>query len=146
MRIIKDKLIIEDDWLHIADDAPLATGNITITQQRWLAEKNLLANHNGKLGLRLTSTDDLADISDDLEKFELIELYFSVFTDGRSFSMAKLLRDRYHYAGELRATGNFLRDQLFYLSRVGINSFNLGDHDNLDGAMTALDEFSVQYQ
>lgn len=146
MRIIKNKLIIEDDWLHVPDDLPLQKGNITITQQRWLMEKDRLANHNGKLGLRLTSTDNIAELSNDLEKFELIELYFALFTDGRGFSTAKLLRDRYHYTGELRATGNFLRDQLFYLSKVGINSFDLGDNDNLDGAITALDEFSVQYQ
>ena len=146
MRIIKNNQIIDDNWLYIADDSPLQDGDITLSPQRWLTEKKYLTEHQGQLGLRLKTTDDIADISDDLEKFNLIELDFSVFTDGRSFSMAKLLKERYQFTGELRATGKFLRDQMFYLSRVGINSFNLGDNQDLEGAVTALNEFTVHYQ
>lgn len=146
MQIIKDNQIIDDNWTYIADDMPIQAGNITISQQRWLQDKQQLAGHDGQLGLRLTSTDNIADISDDLGKFNLIELEFAAFTDGRSFSMAKLLRDRFQFSGELRATGNFIRDQIFYLSRVGINSFNLGDCSDLEGAVASLNDFTVHYQ
>lgn len=146
MRIIKNKQIIEDNWRHIDNDKPLQSGDISISFQRWLSEKDQLANHKGRLGLRLASTDNIACISDDLNKFDLIELDFSAFTDGRSFSMATLLKQRYHFNGEIRATGNFIRDQIFYLSRVGVNAFNLADENELEGAVAALNEFTVQYQ
>lgn len=146
MRVIKNKQIIEDSWQHSVEGVPLHEGNTTVTLARWLAEKEQLLQHKGKIGLRLSSTDDLELISNDLAKMALIELNFAVFTDGRSFSMAKLLRDRYHYTGEIRATGKFMHDQINYLSRVGFNSFNLSDDNKLEGAIAAFDEFSVQYQ
>ena len=146
MRIIKNNQIIDDNWQYLSDETALQDGDISISYQRWITAKGQLDSHNGRLGIRLTSTDNIAEISDDLGKFDLIELDFSVFTDGRSFSMATLLKQRYDFKGELRATGNFIRDQIFYLSRVGINSFNLGDKSALDEAISALDEFSVSYQ
>ena len=146
MQIIKDRQIIDDNWIYVADETPVPQGDITISLQRWRAQKQELSNHNGRLGLRLTSTDNLADISTELDNFKLIELDFAQFTDGRSFSMATLLRERYHYGGEIRATGNFLRDQIFYLSRVGFNAFNPSNSENLEAAIAALDDFTVKYQ
>lgn len=146
MPILKNKQIIADNWRYIADDMPLFDGDITISVRHWLKNKQQLAKHNGRLGLRLISTDNLADISCDLAHFDLIEIEFSAFTDGRGFSMAKLLKSRFYFNGELRATGNFMRDQIFYLARVGIDSFSLGDSIDIESAITALDEFTVYYQ
>ena len=76
----------------------------------------------------------------------MIGLDFPVFTDGRLFSVARTLRDQYGYQGEIRAMGGFIRDQIFFLSRVGVNSFEMEEGSDLHGALSALDDFSVNYQ
>ena len=145
MRIIKDRQIVNDDWIYI-DDGALMPGNITVSLQRWQADKEQLMQHSGKLGIRLTAEDPLEDIATDLSRFNLVEIYFKVFTDGRSFSQARLLRNRYHFAGEIRAVGHFMRDQIYYLHRVGVNSFKLDDDNELQGALSCIKDFSVNYQ
>jgi uncharacterized protein (DUF934 family) len=145
MQIIKDRTLSADHWTYIPDDQPLE-GDITVSVQRWQSEKNALMRRSGKLGLRLAPTDDVASIAADLQHFQLIEIAFPSFADGRGFSQARLLRSRYHYSGELRAIGKFLRDQLFYLQRVGFNAFALENQDELPGALSAFDDFTVTYQ
>ncbi|MGR8933240.1 MAG: DUF934 domain-containing protein [Gammaproteobacteria bacterium] len=145
MQIIKDRTIAPDHWAYIPDDQPLE-GDITVSVQRWQNEKNDLMRRSGKLGLRLVPSDDVATIVADLQHFQLIEIEFPSFADGRGFSQARLLRHRYHYGGELRAVGQFLRDQLFYLQRVGFNAFALEKQDDLTGVLAAFDDFSVTYQ
>ena len=146
MKIIKDKKIVDDNWTFVADNEPLPGGNITVPLSRWHSEKDQLLNHTGNLGIRLEPDEPIEDIVDELDKFKLIELNFPVFTDGRGFSQARQLRGRYHYDGELRATGHFMRDQIFYLYRVGFNSMDLVATDDLEGAVSALDDFTVKYQ
>jgi uncharacterized protein (DUF934 family) len=81
-----------------------------------------------------------------LPKLVLIELYFPELADGRLFSNAWLLRNRYHYSGELRAVGHFLPDQVFYLSCVGVNSFYPENSEDLGATLACLHDFSVNYQ
>ncbi len=147
MQIIKDREIIEDQWLHLdEEDADLVIGDITIPLSRWQAEHESLIKHNGKLGLRLSGDDPLEEIIPDLEHFDLIVLVFPAFTDGRCYSFARLLRDRYHYQGEIRAQGDILRDQLYYMTQCGINSFEMADSEYLADALSAFDDFSENYQ
>lgn len=146
MQIIKDKHIIEDNWQFIADDEALQPGNCSVTLPRWLKEKPHLLEHDGKVGVRLESTDALEALADDLVLLPLIELNFAVFTDGRPFSQAWLLRNRYHFTGEIRAVGHFLADQVFYLHRSGFNSFNCEGAHDLNTALSTLNDFSVCYQ
>ena len=146
MQIIKDKKIIEDHWRHVADDDELPQGDITVSTTRWRNEKQQLLNREGKIGLRLDSTDPVEDVAEDLDRLQLIELNFSAFTDGRSFTQAWLLRNRYHFTGEIRAIGNFMVDQVYYLYRTGVNAFQLDQSDKLPTALSALNDFSVAYQ
>ncbi|KAF3981640.1 MAG: DUF934 domain-containing protein [Methylococcales symbiont of Hymedesmia sp. n. MRB-2018] len=146
MKIIKDKKIIEDNWSHITDDDAISLGNITISLSRWNDEKSSLGSHTGKIGIRLAPSDIIEDISDDLNKISLIGLEFPAFTDGRSFSHARLLRSRYGFKDEIRAMGNFMPDQVFYLSRVGVNAFQLNNSDQLEAALSTMNDFTVQYQ
>jgi uncharacterized protein (DUF934 family) len=147
MQIIKDKEIIEDQWQHIADDPIPPEGRITVSLNRWKAEKDrLTAREGGELGLRLSTEDSLDEIADDLKHFQLIALEFPTFTDGRTFSFARLLRERCHFQGELRAIGDFLPDQVFFLSRVGINAFEFDETADLNDALAALATFTVAYQ
>ena len=146
MQIIKDRQIVEDNWLHLEDDADIVAGNITVSLARWQAEHDSLSHHDGLLGLRLTGDDPLEEIVPDLAQFALIVLVFPAFTDGRCYSFARLLRDRYHYQGEIRAQGDILHDQLFYMTQCGINSFEMVNADTLTNVMVAFDDFSESYQ
>ena len=146
MQIIKDKKIIEDHWRYVVDDAELPQGDITVSTTRWRKEKQQLLNRKGRIGLRLESTETVENIAEDLDQLQLIELNFSAFTDGRSFTQAWLLRNRYHFSGEIRAVGNFMVDQVFYLYRTGVNAFALEHTEKLPVALSTLNEFSVAYQ
>ncbi len=143
MQIIKNNQLIENTWTYVSDDAPVVSGNICVSLARWQAEKADLSKHAGNLGVRLSSTDDVTSLGSDLGIFALIELNFADFMDGRSFSQAYLLRNRYHFQGEIRAIGKFLSDQTFYLSRVGVNAF---EPENLPQAHATLNDFTVFYQ
>lgn len=148
MRLIKNREIITDSWTHIADDTIIPNGDIIVTYNRWLTDKETLLNHAGGIGVSINIEDDLDALLSDLEHFSLIALNFAVFTDGRNFSRAQLLRDRYQFKGEIRAVGGFNRDQVYYLSRVGFNAFALTNEDDsqAEGVLSALDEFTVYYQ
>jgi len=146
MQVIKDKQIIANTWTYLADDEPLLTGDVCVSVQRWLQDKSALLAHEGKIGVRITSTDAAADLANDLQHIELIELNFPAFADGRLFSQAWLLRERYHYHGEIRATGNYLPDQVFYLSRVGVNAFSPSRVEDITTTLAGLNTFTVKYQ
>lgn len=148
MRLIKNKEVITDSWTQIADDTIIPNGNIIVTYNRWLTHKETLLNHAGGIGIAINIEDDLDAILSDLEHFSLIALNFAVFTDGRNFSRAQLLRNRYQFKGEIRATGGFHRDQFHYLNRVGFNAFELTSEDSsqAEAMLSAFDEFTVHYQ
>lgn len=147
MPIIKDQQITENTWTFVADETPLIYGDITVSLSRWNDDQQQLLKHSGKLGLRLTTSDDISTLTQkDLSKFSLIELTFEAFTDGRSFSQARLLRSQYGYQGEIRAVGNFMADQVFYLHRVGVTSFEITDKKQIEVALAAFRDFSFQYQ
>jgi uncharacterized protein (DUF934 family) len=146
MQILKDREIIEDNFRYIADEEIIEGDNVSLSLARWQQEKTQLQQHDGKIGVRLNSTDSAETIEDDLADISLIELNFPAFTDGRLFSTAKLLRSRYNYQGEIRAVGQFMVDQVCYLAKVGVNAFQLNNEAQLPLALTLLDDFSVSYQ
>lgn len=146
MQIIKDTQIIDDSWSYVADDEELKDGDISVSLNRWKKDKQQLLKSNGKIGVRIGPADSVDEIAADLKDLQLIELDFPAFADGRIFSHAWLLRGRYGYQGEIRATGHFMRDQVFYLSRVGVNAFSLEKNEDLPVALSSLDDFSVNYQ
>jgi len=146
MQVIKNKKLIENVWYHVADDGAVDAGNITVSLARWRKDKNQLAARKNLLGIRIQPDDNVANIADDLSHFQLVELVFPDFADGRLFSHAWLLRNRYAYSGELRATGNYMSDQVFYLSRVGVNAFQPNNPAHLTIELAYLNDFSVHYQ
>jgi len=146
MQIIKDRQIVDNTWTYIADDAELANGDITVSLSRWNNDRSQLSTHTGKIGVRVSPADDTRSLAADLDKLNLIEIDFPGFGDGRGFSHARLLRSALNYSGELRAVGKFLPDQVFYLSRVGFDAFQLANDDQLPLALSTLDDFSVHYQ
>lgn len=146
MVIIKDGRIDGDDWRHLADDEALPAGKVTVSLSRWRAERDSLIQSGATLGVRLKAADPPEDIAGDLGHFSLIVLDMAHFTDGRVFSQARLLRERHGYAKELRARGDFLRDQMFFLKRMGVDAFELPEGVDPEELLPAFDEFSVVYQ
>ncbi len=147
MPIIKDQQITENTWTFVEDDSPFPKGDITVSLKRWNEDKEQLLKHSGKVGVRLVPGDDIDTLSkDDFDFFNLVELDFPIFSDGRLFSLAALARSKYAYRSEIRAVGKFLTDQIFYLHRVGINAFELAETKDVELALSALNDFSVRYQ
>ena len=96
--------------------------------------------------LRLEPADDPAAVADRLGGAARVEVNFPSFTDGRGYSIARLLRERHGYRGEVRAVGDVQRDQLFYLARCGFDAFLLRDGQDAGESLAALNDFSEAYQ
>ena len=147
MQIIKNKKLEIDNWTFIPETENLnPTGDVTVSLTRWQQDKAQLLNHHGKCGIRLKPSDSLDDIINDLNHIELVELDFPELADGRLFSLAWLLRGRYNYQGEIRAIGHYLPEQVFYLSRVGVNAFAPSREEDIQAILSDLNDFSVTYQ
>ncbi len=147
MKVIKDNAIVEDEWQRLSKvDGDIPEGNVIVPFTCWLERKSEFTNRNGKLGVCIDGTVEAEEVAKDLEQFDLIALEFPRFTDGRCYSQARLLKDRYDYQGELRAVGDVLRDQLFYMKRCGIDSFELRSDKDFEDALNAFQEFSIKYQ
>ncbi len=146
MRIIKDRAIVEDAWRHLSDEEIPPNGKISVPFARWQVEKEILVNRDGEIGVRLSGIEPLDELTDDLDQLQLIVLEFLKFTNGRCFSYARLLRERYGFNGEIRASGDFLADQVYYMARVGINAFEYQGPESLEQVLRQLELFSVRYQ
>ncbi len=151
MRIIRDRRVGEDDRLVIPADADAlpVSGKLISPLERWLAQRDSLVarfQDAAPLAVWLDSHEDPSALADDLHRLALIAVNFPRFGDGRGYSAAFLLRQRYGFKGELRAIGDVLRDQLFYLQRVGFNAFGVRAGKDIEDALKALDDFSETYQ
>lgn len=147
MPLLKDGRLVDDPWRTVAADEALPMeAPAILSLDRWQAEREALAGHNGPLGIRLRSDQPPTPIADDLGRFDVVALEFPKFTDGRAYSYARLLRERYGFRGELRAVGNVLRDQYLFMQRCGFDAFEVRDARAIEGWRQAMSEFSVFYQ
>jgi uncharacterized protein (DUF934 family) len=147
MPLIRENGVVSDPWIFVGDDAELPVdGAIIVTLARWLAERDVLRARKTPLGVRPKSDQRPELIAEDIDRFDVIALEFPKFTDGRAYSSARLLRERYGYAGELRAVGQVLRDQLQFMHRCGFDAFEIAAGDAADKWQRALAEISVWYQ
>tara|TARA_R110001599_G_scaffold85916_1_gene230613 strand:+ start:9478 stop:9975 length:498 start_codon:yes stop_codon:yes gene_type:complete len=128
MPLLKDGKIIEDIWVQVYDDADVpATGGAMVSLERWLSQSDTLRGRNAPVGVLLKSGQSPAQLLDALNDLDLVVLDFPAYTDGRSYSAAKLLRQRYGFDGEIRAVGNVLRDQYAAMLRCGFDAFEVAD-------------------
>ena len=147
MPLLKHGRPVADAWVRVADDEALPDGaSAIVSLERWRRDREALGGHGVPLGIRLASDQSPALIADDLARFALVVLDFPVFRDGRPFSYARLLRERYGFAGEVRATGHVLRDQYAFLHRCGVDALDAEDPDAAAHWRHALAEISAAYQ
>jgi uncharacterized protein (DUF934 family) len=146
---IKDRKPDEDTWTPftgLEDVDSLPSGNIYVPLEEWKTTREKLLTRNSKLGVILDNTDSVHELAEDLDRLELVVLQFPKMGDGRAFTQARLLRDRLGFKGEIRAIGDVLHDQVFYMQRCGFNSFELRDDQDVPSVLKAFDEMSVTYQ
>jgi len=146
MPLIKHGTYAEDGFATVADEAPLPEGGAIVSLARFKKERETLLARNAPLGVRLKAEESPETLGDDVQRLSLIVLEFPKFRDGRAFSWARMLRTRFHFTGEIRATGDFLYDQLAYMTRVGIDGFEVSEKITPDDLRRALNEMSVVYQ
>lgn len=152
-QLIKNGLAATDTWkiLELAEgESPetvaLPEGDVIFPLTVWLARKDEIVSRP-TIGLLLQPADQVEDVAGELSSFNIIAVNFPKFVDGRGYSTAALLRQRYGYTGELRSVGDVLHDQLFFMRRVGFDSYALKDGKNLAYALEAgFKPFGDAYQ
>jgi uncharacterized protein (DUF934 family) len=128
MPLWKDGAFIDDDWTIVPDDQPVPDGGQAIVSlKRWREERAALGLRNAPLGLLIEAGSAWADIVADLPRFPVIAVTIPKYADGRAFSMARLLRERDGYQGEIRAVGTYIIDQVPLMKRIGIDAFQTDD-------------------
>ncbi len=146
-KIINKDQIVEDKWTVLPKNfsgEPPAGTLLIVPLKFWLEHKDTI--RLPVLGVWIDSDEDVEAIGEDANLFPLIAVNFPSFTDGRGFSIGRLLRERYEFTGQLRAIGSPTRDQLFYLKRCGFDAFDLKEGADLEAALASLNDFSITYQ
>ena len=150
--IIRGGAVIADDWqvLRPAAETPpgeaaIPAGRVLVPLSLWL-ERHAELIVRGDIGVWLAGADDPSPIAPWLPQLPLVAVDFPKFTDGRGYSVAYLLRSRLGYRGELRAIGDVLPDQLFFMRRVGFDAFAVRPDKDLRQALRSLQPFSDAYQ
>ncbi|MBK1696938.1 DUF934 domain-containing protein [Rhodovibrio salinarum] len=137
---------LTDPWVEVETLDALPDGQATILPAEVFQEnRHALEGRNAALGVRLKNDQPVADIADDLPKLDAVVLEFPAFKDGRAYSQARLLRQRYGFTGEIRATGDVLQDQAIFLVRCGFDCFEVDDQ-TAEAWQRALQRISVVYQ
>ena len=152
-KIIKNGQVIDDAWLVLKlseeqtpESIALPDAPTLLPLAVWLARKEEFLAHQQPIGIWLESSEGPEAIADDLKHFTIIGVNFPKFADGRGYSTARLLRERFAYNGEIRALGDVLRDQLFLLRRCGFDAFAVREDKDIEAALAGLTAFSESYQ
>jgi uncharacterized protein (DUF934 family) len=157
-QLIKDRRLQRDSWQLLERERWLAPGedglvpdfpdgaDLIVPLELWRRRGDELRRRKGRTGVWLGSGEGPEALADDLHRIALIAVHFPKFSDGRGFSTARLLRERYGFTGELRAVGDVLRDQLLFLERCGFDAFALRDDQDPASALAAFADFTEAYQ
>jgi uncharacterized protein (DUF934 family) len=148
-QLIKHRTIVEDEWELVREHDAVAAmppdRAIIVPLAAWKNDRTSLAAR-GRVGVWLAPADDPAALAEDIGTLSLIAVDFPQFTDGRGYSTARLLRQKYGFLGELRAIGDILRDQLYYLAQCGFDAFALRADRDLVDALASFGDFTESYQ
>jgi uncharacterized protein (DUF934 family) len=147
MPLVKNGKITGDAFVHVADeDAIPGDGAILISAARFLEDAEAHSRRVGKTGVIWPNNRDVDDLVPYLERLAVIALVFPTFRDGRAYSQARLLRERHGYRGELRATGQILRDQFVFMLRAGFDAFEVKKESDAEAFASTARRYSVFYQ
>ena len=144
-KIIKGGQIVDDNYV-LHHEGALPAADICVTLDFFLANREDVLQHPHAKGIQLKPDQHPELLGDALPRLDMIALDFPGFADGRGYSYAWLLRNRFAFKGELRATGDVFKDTIFYLGRCGFDSFCVKADKNIEVALTGLRDFSETYQ
>jgi uncharacterized protein (DUF934 family) len=138
---------VDDPFFFVPDGQafPEETG-VIVTLARFQGEKENLFAHHAPVGVRLASSENPQVLKADLPRLAVVVLEFPKFRDGRAFSWARMLRTRFGYKGEIRATGDFLFDQIAFMARTGFDAWEVRQDFTLDDFHRAMAEITAPYQ
>jgi uncharacterized protein (DUF934 family) len=150
-QLIRNRSVAPDTWQLLepqpgADSAIPADGDVIVPLSVWTGARSELERRAGRTGVWLDGGEDPGLIATDLERLPLVAVMFRSFGDGRGFSIARLLRERYGYRGELRAVGYVIQDWLLFMQRCGFDAFLLREGEDPASALAAFAELPEAYQ
>jgi len=147
MPLVKGGKITDDVFVHVADGAALPDdGAILVPAARLLENPASVLGRKDKIGVIWPNNRDVDDLVPYLDRLAVVALVFPIFRDGRAYSQARLLRERFSYRGELRATGQVLRDQFVFMLRAGFDSFEVKKQSDAEAFAQTVKRYSVFYQ
>jgi uncharacterized protein (DUF934 family) len=147
MPLVKDNALVDDPFVTVPEGGEVPSGGaVLVPLSIWRERREELLERGTPLGVRLKSDESPELIADDLPHLALVALEFPKFRDGRAYSYARILRERYRYGGEVRAVGEVLMEQLHFMLRTGFDGFEIVDPNPLEAYRTALADFTVWYQ
>ncbi|MDG2141580.1 MAG: DUF934 domain-containing protein [Gammaproteobacteria bacterium] len=150
--LIKNNELITDTWEILEKSsgpdalAASSTNSIMVPLNLWKLYRNEAEAYSGNIAIWLDSDEFISEIKSEIDEFSVIALNFPVFSDGRSYTTARELRQTLNYEGEIRAIGDVLRDQIFYMSRCGFDSFLLRPDQDAQACIDAFRDFQESYQ
>ena len=137
---------VEDAFTHVADDQDMASGDVIVSLTRFQAEGEGLLSAGRRVGVRLQSQEEVEALAYDLPRLALVALEFPKYRDGRAYTNARVLRERFKFAGEIRAVGDVLREQAGFMVRVGIDAFEPADDASANEWQAAASRYRHVYQ
>jgi uncharacterized protein (DUF934 family) len=147
MPLVKNGKIAGDPFIHVPDEEAVPEGGaVLISAKRFLEDPALFAARVGETGVIWPNNRDLDELVPHLAQVQVIALVFPSFRDGRAYSQARLLRERHGYKGELRATGQVLRDQFMFMLRAGFDAFEVKKDSDAEAFIATVKRYSVFYQ
>ena len=147
MPLIKNGSIVDDRFVRVLDDAPVPDDvAVLVPAARLMADAGEILARSGATGVLWPNDRNVAELAPFLDRVALVTLVFPNFRDGRAYSQARILRERYHFRGELRATGQVLRDQFLFLYRAGFDAFEVSKAADAPAFIKAMTTYSIFYQ
>jgi uncharacterized protein (DUF934 family) len=147
MRLVKSGHVVDDRYVRILDDAPIPDDvPVIVPAARFLADAADIARREAPTGVLWPNNRKAAELAPHLDRLALVALVFPSFRDGRAYSQARLLRENYGFRGELRATGDVLRDQFMFLVRAGFDAFEVKKDADVEAFANEIARHTVFYQ
>jgi uncharacterized protein (DUF934 family) len=144
-QLLRRRELVDDDWVMLGETAPGDAESVIVPFAKFRENRAAWLARSGRLGVLLSPEDRVEDLAPDLPRLSLVALHFTGPGEGRGYSAAKLLRRRYQFAGEIRAVGHVKQDQVYLMSRVGIDAFALAPTEKPAEVLATLARFKVAY-
>jgi len=147
MPLLTGDALVADTFTTVADDVPLPEiGGAIVSLARFQKDRDALLARNAPIGVELKASENPELLGADLHRLSVVALDFPTFRDGRAFSWARILRTRLGYAGQVRAVGKFIPDQINYQHRVGFDAWAVPEGFTVEQFHRALAEMTNVYQ